>query len=153
MTSSPSARGPTSRAPAASDTNALTIANLSLDIRGAGADLVAIQPKRSTPTGGQIADTALDLRNGVGDIVSISGTKAFPVTVNLSGVTIDGNGVYVEAGIVYRDGGGTVLALAGHEHRHLRGRRGGLARRRLPRPNFPGVGIAQVTGGRAARPR
>src|SRR3954451_23164194 len=35
--------------PGGTDTNALTIANLSLDIHGAGADLVAIQPTRSTP--------------------------------------------------------------------------------------------------------
>ena len=128
------------------DTNALTIANLSLDIRGAGADLVAIQPKRSTPTGGRIADTDLDLRNGVGDIVSISGTKAFPVTVNLSGVTIDGNGVYVEAGIVYRDGGGTVSRarvtnVVTSEADAAGSLDGGY------RADFPGVGIAQVTAG------
>ena len=127
-------------------TNALTISNKSINIRGAGADLVAIQPKRSTPTGGRIADTALNIRNGVGDIVSVIGTKALPVTVNMSGVTIDGNGVYVEAGVVYRDGGGTVSRsrvtnIVTSEANTADTLDGGY------RSNFPGVGIAQVTSG------
>lgn len=130
--------------------NALTISNKSLDIRGAGADLVAIQPKRTTPTSGQIADTntspALNIRNGVGDIVSIIGTKPNPVTVNISGVTIDGNGVYVEAGIVYRDGGGTlsrsrVTNIVTSESNTADSVPGGY------RSAFPGIGVAQVTAG------
>ncbi|MFN8113966.1 MAG: Ig-like domain-containing protein [Solirubrobacterales bacterium] len=130
--------------------NALTISNKSIDIRGAGADLVAIQPKRSTPTSGQIADTntspALNIRNGVGDIVSIIGTKPNPVTVNISGVTIDGNGVYVEAGVVYRDGGGTlsrsrVTNIVTSESNTADTIPGGY------RSAFPGIGVAQVTSG------
>lgn len=126
--------------------NALTIAHKSIDIRGAGADLVAIQPKRTTPTSGQIADAALDIRNGVGDIVSIIGTKANPKTVNISGVTVDGNGVYVEAGIVYRDAGGTLLRsrvtdIVTSESNAADTLAGGY------RSSFPGVGVAQVTAG------
>ena len=126
--------------------NALTIAHKSLTIRGAGADLVAIQPKRSTPTGGQIAENTPNIRNGIGDIVSIIGTKPLPVTVNISGVTIDGNGVYVEAGVVYRDGGGTmsrvrVTDIVTSESNTADAVPGGY---RYP---FPGIGIAQVTSG------
>jgi len=44
-------------------TNALEITK-SLTIKGAGADLVAIEPRRSTPTGGQIAESKMDIRNG-----------------------------------------------------------------------------------------
>ena len=131
-------------------TNALTISNKSLTIQGAGADLVAIQPKRSTSTGGQIADTnttpALNIRNGVGDIVSVVGTRGFPSTVNISGVTLDGNGVYVEAGIVYRDAGGTlsrdrVTNIVTSESNNADSIPGGY------RSSFPGVGVAQVTAG------
>lgn len=138
----------------ASGTNALTITSKSINIRGAGADLVAIQPKRTTPTSGQIADAALDIRNGVGDIISIVGTKAAPQTVNISGVTVDGNGVYVEAGIVYRDAGGTLLRsrvtdIVTSESNTAETLAGGY------RSSFPGVGVAQVTAGTgtpAARP-
>lgn len=130
--------------------NALTISNKSLTIRGAGADLVVIQPKRSTATGGTIADTntspALNIRNGVGDIVSIIGTKPNPVTVDISGVTIEGNGVYVEAGVVYRDGGGTisrsrVTNIVTSESNTADSLAGGY------RSAFPGIGVAQVTSG------
>ena len=89
-------------------TNALTITK-DLNIRGAGADVVVIQPRRSTPTGGQIAEARMDIRNAVGDIVSIQGGTAFPITVNISGVTVDGNGVFAEAGIVYLDAQGSLV--------------------------------------------
>ncbi len=89
-------------------TNALTITK-DLTIRGAGADVVVIQPRRSTPTGGQIAEARMDIRNAVGDIVSIQGGTAFPITVNISGVTVDGNGVFAEAGIVYLDAQGSLV--------------------------------------------
>lgn len=134
----------------ATGSNALTITGKSINIRGAGADLVAIQPKRTTPTGGQIADTnttpALEIRNGVGDIISVIGTKAAPQTVNISGVTVDGNGVYVEAGIVYRDAGGTLLRsrvtdIVTSESNTADSLAGGY------RSSFPGVGVAQVTAG------
>lgn len=131
-------------------TNALTIAFKNIDIRGAGADLVVISPKRNTPTGGTIADTnttpPLNIRNGVGDIISIIGSKAFPSTVNISGVSVDGNGVYVEAGIVYRDGGGSisrsrVTNIVTSQSNTADTIPGGY------RSTFPGIGIAQVTAG------
>ncbi len=130
----------------ASGTNGLSITSKSINIRGAGADLVAIQPKRTTATGGQIAEPALDIRNGIGDIISIIGTKAAPQTVNISGVTVDGNGVYVEAGIVYRDAGGTLLRsrvtdIVTSEGNAAETLAGGY------RSNFPGYGVAQVTAG------
>lgn len=89
-------------------TNALTITK-DLTIQGAGADVVAIQPRRSTPTGGQIAEGRMDIRNGVGDIVSVQGGTAVPITVNISGVTVDGNGVFAEAGVVYLDAQGSLI--------------------------------------------
>lgn len=89
-------------------TNALTITK-DLTIQGAGADVVVIQPRRSTPTGGQIAEGRMDIRNGVGDIVSVQGGTAFPITVHISGVTVDGNGVFAEAGIVYLDAQGSLV--------------------------------------------
>jgi hypothetical protein len=130
--------------------NALTIAHKSIDIRGAGADLVGIRPKRSTPTGGTIADTnaspALNIRNGVGDIISVVGSRTLPVTVNISGITVDGNGVFVEAGVVYRDAGGTlarsrVTNIVTSESNTADSLAGGY------RSNFPGIGVAQVTVG------
>jgi hypothetical protein len=89
-------------------TNALTITK-SLTIKGAGADVVVIQPRRSTPTGGQIAEGRMDIRNGVGDIVSIQGGTAVPITVDISGVTVDGNGVFSEAGVVFLDAQGSMV--------------------------------------------
>jgi hypothetical protein len=90
-----------------SGTNALTITR-NLTLKGAGADLVRIRPRRTTATSGQIAEASPDIRNGVGDIIAVNGETAFPVTVNISGVTVEGNGVYVEAGIVYLDAQGTI---------------------------------------------
>jgi len=87
-------------------TNALTIAK-SLTLKGAGADLVRITPR--PPAGGRIADPAdLDVRDGVGDLVSVVGTPVLPVTANIAGVTIDGEGTYSEAGVVYLDAQGSL---------------------------------------------
>ena len=91
-------------------TNALTIVK-SLTLKGAGADLVKITPR--PPAGGRIADPAdLDVRDGVGDLVSVVGTPVLPVTVDISGVTIDGEGTYSEAGVVYLDAQGSLTAAA-----------------------------------------
>ncbi|HEX5609028.1 MAG TPA: hypothetical protein VFX45_02930 [Solirubrobacterales bacterium] len=89
-------------------TNALSIFK-NLTLRGAGADLVVIEPERSTPTGARIAEGRMDIRNGVGDVISIVGTPREPLTVDISGVTVDGAGVFVEAGVVYRDAGGSLV--------------------------------------------
>jgi hypothetical protein len=124
-------------------TNAVTISK-SLTIKGAGADLVVIQPRRGTPTGGQIAEGSMNIRNGVGDIVSIVGQPDAPLTVDISGVTIDGNGVFAEAGVVFRDAGGSmvrdrvtniVTSITNSSHEIPGGYRSN---------NF-GYGIAQVT--------
>lgn len=123
--------------------NALTITK-SLTLKGAGADLVAIEPKRSTPTGGQIAESKMDIRNGRGDIIAANGDPAAPITVNISGVTVNGNGVFAEAGIVYLDAQGelvrdrvthivTSISISAYELL------GGY------RSNQYGYGIAQVT--------
>ncbi len=53
-------------------TNAVTITK-DLTIKGAGADLVTIQPKRSTASGGQIAAGSPVIRDNVGNIVAAVG--------------------------------------------------------------------------------
>ncbi len=61
----------------AAGTNALSITK-SLTIRGAGADDVTIQARRTTPSGGQIAAGSPNIRDAVGNIVSIAGGSAVP---------------------------------------------------------------------------
>ncbi len=85
--------------------NALTIPK-SVTLKGAGADLVSIRPKLSGA--GQIAEASQDIRNGVGDIIAVRGGAALPITVDISGVTVDGAGVFAEAGVVYLDAQGTI---------------------------------------------
>jgi hypothetical protein len=104
--------------------NALIIVQ-DVTIKGAGADLVRITPRRTTPTGSRIAETTSpSLRNAVGAIVMVNGDyvpTAIPpnaqqyakdktklTKVDISGVTIDGDGVYAEAGVVFRDAQGSV---------------------------------------------
>ena len=137
-------------------TNALTITK-SLTLKGAGADLVSISPKANPLVRGSIIEEGTsDIRNGVGDIVAIVGTPTQPLTVNISGVTVNGydpqgREVAVEAGILYLDAKGSINRSARDEHRHLRRRQRLHPRRRLAwpaarhrhRPDFQ----------RAARPR
>src|SRR4051812_11331467 len=93
-----------------------------VNLKGAGADLVSIRPRRTTASGSQITElTNASIRNAVGDLVMIDGDnlqdapretkpddppgggiprnsrKGSLLTVNISGVTFDGDGVYVEA--------------------------------------------------------
>ena len=42
------------------------------------------------------------------------------LTVNLSGVTIDGGGVYAEAGVLFRDAQGSISPQPHHQRRHDR---------------------------------
>ena len=130
-------------------TSALTIAK-SLTLRGAGAGMVRISPRQTTPGAGQIASGAANasLTDGVGDIVSVAGTPTAPVTVHISGVTIDGDGVYVEAGIVYRDAQGSIAGT------HVTDIVTSEAANDPPLPggwraDFAGYGIAHVTAATA----
>ncbi|WP_157591773.1 Ig-like domain-containing protein [Solirubrobacter soli] len=121
--------------------NALTISK-SVTLKGAGADLVSIRPKVSGA--GQIAEASQDIRNGVGDIVSVRGGAALPITVDISGVTVDGAGAVVEAGVVYLDAQGTIYRsrvtnVTTSELAADSGKPGGYRG-----PQF-GYGIAQVT--------
>ena len=127
----------------ATSTNALTITK-SLTIRGAGADLVRIQARRSTPTGGQIAANSPNIRDGVGNVVAITGGTAVPITVDISGVTVDGNGVYSEVGVLYLDAQGSIVRsrvtdVVTSEDNAAFNFAGGY------RSNNIGYGIAQVT--------
>ena len=86
-------------------TSALTI-HKDLNLRGAGADQVTIEP---TSVGEKrIAADHPDLRDGLGVIIAVIGGKNNPVTVNISGVTVDANGVDATAGIVYIDAEGSI---------------------------------------------
>ncbi|HEY6889055.1 MAG TPA: Ig-like domain-containing protein, partial [Solirubrobacter sp.] len=121
--------------------NALTITK-SVTLKGAGAELVSIRPK--VGGAGQIAEANQDIRNGVGDIVSVRGGAALPITVDISGVSVDGAGVVVEAGVVYLDAQGTIYRsrvtnVTTSELAADSGKPGGYRG-----PQF-GYGIAQVT--------
>lgn len=96
--------------------NALLIID-DLTIKGAGADLVRIVPRKQSASGSQIAENTPNIRNNLGAIVMIDGnsedrqsnaSKTHLTRVDISGVTIDGDGVYAEAGIVFRDAVGSV---------------------------------------------
>ena len=86
-------------------TNAVSITK-SLTIKGVGADLVTISPKANGPQS-TIAAASPNLRDAVGNIVGIIGDPDFPLTVNISGVTVDGAGVASEAGVLYLDAMGS----------------------------------------------
>jgi hypothetical protein len=136
-------------------TNALTIAK-SLAIKGAGADLVRIMPRRTLTadpaqpyaTLGQIAKDVPDVRTGGGSIVAVVGTPAAPLTVRLSGMTVDGNRVFSEAAVLFRDAGGSVTRsritnVVTSQQASAQDQPGGY------RSNNVGFGIAQVTAANA----
>ena len=129
-------------------TNAVTITD-SITLKGAGADLVKITPKANPLVRGSILEDTPDLRNGVGDIVSIVGTPTQPLTVNISGVTVDGydpdgREVAVEAGIVFLDAKGSIVRsrvtnVVTSEGDNAYTRVGGW------RGSQPGIGIVQTS--------
>lgn len=135
-------------------TNALTITK-NLTLKGAGADLVSISPKATTPTGGQIFDPVADLRSGIGNIVSVVGSPTRPIAVDISGVTVDGydaseKPIAVNAGIVFLDAKGsivrsrvtnTVTSEGDSAYLQTGGYRG----------SQPGVGIVQTSRSRRAQ--
>src|SRR4051794_1774082 len=126
---------------------ALTITQ-SLNIRGAGADSVTIEPNRTGDR--RIAESDPDLRNGKGVIIAVKGDKDAPITVNISGVTVDANGVDATAGIVFLDAKGSVnrshvTGLAIDEGKNGYQVPGGF------RSNDYGIGIAMVTRNKAPK--
>lgn len=132
-------------------TNALTI-DKDLTLRGVGADLVTITPK----AGGQLTTSeTLNLRDGVGDVIAITGAPFAPTTAHVTGVTVDGGGVFNEAGIVFLDAQGSVKStrvtgIVTSQLKDAYTTAGGY------RSNDFGFGIAQVTsapaGGSGVRP-
>jgi hypothetical protein len=90
--------------PGTPGTNAVSITK-SLTLKGAGANLVSIRPKDASS---ELIEADQDIRNGVGDVVAVRGAAALPITVDISGVTVDGAGAFVEAGVVYLDAQGTI---------------------------------------------
>src|SRR3954452_22873848 len=129
-------------------TNALTITR-DITLKGAGADLVTITPKANPLVRGRILEDAPDIRNGVGDIVAVVGTPTQPLTVNLSGVTVDGydpdgREVAVEAGILFLDAKGSIVRsrvtnIVTSEGDNAYTRPGGW------RGAQPGIGIVQTS--------
>ena len=77
-----------------------------LNLEGAGADQVVVQPKHSGAN--RIAAEKPSLRKGNGYILAVIGQRDDPIDVNVSGITFDANGVYATAGIVFRDAEGSV---------------------------------------------
>jgi len=114
-------------------------------IRGAGADRVTIVPRGGdefVPEGGR-------LRDGKGAIVLVKGSPEHPTTADISGVTVDANGVYALAGVVFLDAQGSldrahVTGLAIDESANGYTVPGGF------RSNDYGIGIAAAT--RAHKP-
>lgn len=154
--------------PGTPGSNALTITK-SLSIRGAGADLVTIRPRANSSAGGQIAANHPELRDPVGNIITVFGAPSFPLTVDISGVTVSGGGhetkfpgtdiwdgefeggVYSEAGILFLDAGGSVAAsritnIVTSERPEAQDWAGGY------RSNDFGYGIAQVSAASSAPP-
>ncbi len=128
--------------------NGLTIGK-SLTIKGAGADLVTISPRRYAGNDGVIADDPQDIRRPSGNIVTAVGTPALPVSVDISGVTIDGNGVAAKAGIVFIDAQGSlrrsrVTDIVTSEAPGAYDMPGGY------RSDFLGYGVALVTAAETA---
>ena len=91
-----------------------------------------------------IADDPQDIRRPTGNIVTAVGTPALPITVDISGVTIDGDGVAAKAGIVFLDAQGSltrsrVTDIVTSESPGAFDQPGGY------RSEFLGYGVAQVT--------
>jgi hypothetical protein len=132
----------------AANSNALTVGK-SLTLKGAGADLVTISPRRYDGNDGVIAEDPQSIRYPRGNIITAVGTPVMPVTVDISGVTVDGNGVAAKAGIVFLDAQGSlrrsrVTDIVTSESPGAYDQPGGY------RSSFLGYGVAQVTTAQSA---
>ncbi len=121
--------------------NALTITK-DVNLVGAGADKVVVEPKKKSD--GRIAEDNPSIRSGKGVIIAAVGKPAKPITVNISGITVDASGVYATAGIVFLDAEGSinrsrVTGLALDESADGFNVPGGF------RSNPFGIGIAHIT--------
>src|SRR4051794_37442163 len=135
------------------NTNAVTV-DKTLTIKGAGADLVTISPVRYDGNDGVIAEDASDpsnpsipaqsIRHPKGNILTAVGSPAIPITVDISGVSFDGNGVAAKAGVVFLDAQGSLVRshvtdVVTSEMEGAYGLPGGY------RSDFLGYGVAQVS--------
>ena len=121
--------------------NALTIEK-DLRLVGAGADQVTVTPRRRDDN--RIAADTPDLRSGKGEILAVRGKGHKPITVDVSGITFDANGVYATAGVVFVDAEGSlershVTGLVLDESANGYTVPGGF------RSNNFGIGVAMVT--------
>src|SRR6266487_991045 len=131
--------------PGVRGSNALTIKK-DINLVGAGAGQVTVEPRNSPSSGGQIAPTHPNIRDGTGDILAVIGDGVRPVTVNVSGITFNANGVYATAGVVFLDAQGAlsrsyVTGLDTDESASGYTVPGGF------RGNAFGYGVADVTSG------
>ena len=123
--------------------NALTIKK-DVNLVGAGADKVMVEPKNDPKSDGRIAEDNPSIRSGKGVIIAAVGKPDKPITVNIVGITVDANGVYATAGVVFLDARGSinrsrVTGLAIDESAEGFNVPGGF------RSNPYGIGIAHVT--------
>ncbi|HVR12231.1 MAG TPA: DUF1565 domain-containing protein, partial [Gaiellaceae bacterium] len=123
--------------------NALTIKK-DVNLVGAGADKVVVEPKNDPKSDGRIAEDNPSIRSGEGVIIAAVGKPDKPITVNIVGITVDAHGVYATAGVVFLDARGSinrsrVTGLAIDESAEGFNVPGGF------RSNPFGIGIAHVT--------
>jgi hypothetical protein len=88
-------------------TNALTITK-DLNLVGAGADQVVVEPLNDPAQGGRIAADTQSIRSGTGAILAAVGLQQKPINVSVSGITFDANGVFAMAGVVFLDAQGSI---------------------------------------------
>ena len=138
------------------NTSAIKI-DKTLALKGAGADLVTITPLKYDGNDTVIAEDSdpatpgaqQSIRYPSGNIVTAVGTPAVPITVDISGVTIDGGGVAAKAGVVFLDAQGSlkrsrVTDIVTSESPNAYGIPGGY------RSEYLGYGVAQVTAAQTA---
>ncbi len=139
------------------NSNAVTV-DKTLTLKGAGADLVTISPRRYDGNDGVIAEDANDdgpgapqsIRHPRGNILTAVGAPAIPVTVDISGITFSGNGVAAKAGVVFLDAEGSLVRsrvtdVVTSEMPGASDQPGGYRH-----PDYLGYGVAQVTAAQTA---